>query len=1140
MTVERISVVLPVYNERDNIATCLTGLDRALQGVEHEILVCYDFDEDTTLAGIRAMGEAAPRALRLVKNTLGRGPHNALKAGFAAASGDVVVTTMADLSDPPELIPRLAEKVRAGADVVAGSRYMPGGSQSGGPLLKRTLSRIAGVSLAWVAGLGTSDATSNFRAYSKRFLERTRIDATAGFEIALELTVKAHLAGSRVDEVPSSWTDRTAGESRFRLWKWLPNYLRWYLLALWEPAAVWLALLVGLALPLATWTGHDQEAARLLAWGSAAGAAAALLATRAVRGRTRWFDAGQVLIWFAPPFGNVPAGIMAAIVGARLLASAVFVAASAGALATWNALRRLAGRCDQRAFGIALLAVALTLTRVEFMKRMAGLELDPSWQQSLGRALVEGRRFGVEVQFTYGPLGYFMESPFVAGLYWTKTVLFELVLRLICAGFVALAIARVPGVLERILCALAALMMLGGHDAWAFLVVASVGAWYFARPERGVLHESLGTAVLVVLSLVKFTWFLYAGVVWVLFGAWCWRTRGIHRGLRTPALAAGLLLVLWCGIGQQALDLPRYLWSSWQIASGYPAAMGYGGDLNQLSAALAILGLVGLVALVNLWRRPFCTRALALSLVLVAGAFLAFKAGYVRSFGNSVTYLAFVAAAPFLLTASGAATALDRWRGRLLLGLRLALIALIVPAFAEARMASGRWVQLYFHEAPNTLDWKLRTLLDLGEQRRTIEEESQAIRNQSALPRISETVGRASVDLLGFSQGTLHANGLNWTPRPAFQSYIAYTPGLLRANAEFLAGPSAPWYLLHEFGTIDNHLPNMEDTLALQVMSRDYVLLREEGPYLLLQHTPRPAAERPELQARQVQLDAEFPFGEWIDIGHTPGGAHLLQLEFDRTLRGALMNTLLRPPALHMQVEDSEQRADRFRIVPSMMEAGVFVHPFAVGNADWLEWFTSGNVARVTRVRITLNAGELERGGYEPRVRVRLIRADDLVPARTGSVDRTSRFPMFVTQPHEINARFPWFTDGVGDLPVLVVHAPSELAYGVGAGRHRVRARYGLLPAAWKAGEQGSDGVFFSVVSIAPDGKETVHLRRYVDPRAVQADRAALELDLTLELATPGPIVLRTRPGPRADTNSDFAWWSKIEVTPLGPEQPPR
>ena len=131
-----ISVVLPVFNEQDNIAACLRGLWKALESHEHEILVCYDFDADTTLPAIAAMPDKPP-TVRLVKNELGRGAAFAIRAGFDAAQGDVVVTTMADLCDPPEVIPLMAAKVRGeGADVVAGSRYMQGGSQSGGPLLK--------------------------------------------------------------------------------------------------------------------------------------------------------------------------------------------------------------------------------------------------------------------------------------------------------------------------------------------------------------------------------------------------------------------------------------------------------------------------------------------------------------------------------------------------------------------------------------------------------------------------------------------------------------------------------------------------------------------------------------------------------------------------------------------------------------------------------------------------------------------------------------------------------------------------------------------------------------------------------------------------------------------------------------------
>ncbi len=229
-----LSVVVPVYNEGENIQVCLRRLWAALEPLPHEILVCYDFDADTTLAAIRTMPDAPP-SLRLVKNDLGPGVAYALQAGFQAARGDVIVTTMADLSDPPEVIPAMVQKVRGeGADVVSGSRYMRGGSQTGGPLLKRTLSRLAGLGLYWLTGLGTHDPTTNFRAYSARLLRTVPVESRQGFEVALELTVKAHVLGYKVDEVPSSWQDRSAGRSRFRLWHWMPRYLRWALYCVWR------------------------------------------------------------------------------------------------------------------------------------------------------------------------------------------------------------------------------------------------------------------------------------------------------------------------------------------------------------------------------------------------------------------------------------------------------------------------------------------------------------------------------------------------------------------------------------------------------------------------------------------------------------------------------------------------------------------------------------------------------------------------------------------------------------------------------------------------------------------------------------------------------------------------------------------
>jgi len=119
----------------------------------------------------------------------------------------------------------------SGADVVSASRYVKGGRQVGGPPLKRFMSRTAGLTLHWFGGIATHDPTNNFKLYSRRFLDSVAIESRAGFELALELTVKATLAGRRVAEVPTTWRDRTAGQSNFKLRKWLPHYVRWYVRA---------------------------------------------------------------------------------------------------------------------------------------------------------------------------------------------------------------------------------------------------------------------------------------------------------------------------------------------------------------------------------------------------------------------------------------------------------------------------------------------------------------------------------------------------------------------------------------------------------------------------------------------------------------------------------------------------------------------------------------------------------------------------------------------------------------------------------------------------------------------------------------------------------------------------------------------
>jgi dolichol-phosphate mannosyltransferase len=225
-----VSVVVPVYNEGPAVEPVLRALTSAVTA-PHEILVVYDFNEDSTVPVIARLGQEFP-TIRGHRNDLGRGVLNALKAGLGAAQGTYVVVMMADGSDESDRIGEMLRLAELGADVVAASRYMPGGRQIGGPPLKRLLSRVAGLTLHHLGGVATHDPTNNFKLYAKGFLDDVTIESSAGFELALELTVKATIGRRKVAEVPTTWRDRTAGTSNFRLRQWLPHYLRWYLLAM--------------------------------------------------------------------------------------------------------------------------------------------------------------------------------------------------------------------------------------------------------------------------------------------------------------------------------------------------------------------------------------------------------------------------------------------------------------------------------------------------------------------------------------------------------------------------------------------------------------------------------------------------------------------------------------------------------------------------------------------------------------------------------------------------------------------------------------------------------------------------------------------------------------------------------------------
>lgn len=227
-----LSILIPVYNEAENISKVLDGIDSKVKGIPYEIDVIYDMDRDTTIPVIKKIRKNYSFNLRLVKNKYGSGVLNAIKTGFETARGEAVVFTTADVSDDPADIKKMYELIEAGYDLVSASRHMRGGRQKSRAVFKKYMSKFIGESLHYLTGIDTHDVTNNFKMYRKSMLNEIEIESSGGFEVGMEITVKAFAAGKKITEIPTVWNDRTAGKSRFKVAGWAPNYFRWYMYAL--------------------------------------------------------------------------------------------------------------------------------------------------------------------------------------------------------------------------------------------------------------------------------------------------------------------------------------------------------------------------------------------------------------------------------------------------------------------------------------------------------------------------------------------------------------------------------------------------------------------------------------------------------------------------------------------------------------------------------------------------------------------------------------------------------------------------------------------------------------------------------------------------------------------------------------------
>jgi glycosyltransferase involved in cell wall biosynthesis len=228
----KASVIVPVLYSEPQLRQTLRGLAEVGDGLALEVLLVVDVPDPARETQARAENDAvaAEARARVVYRIGERGFGSALRRAFREASGDVLVPMMADASEDPHDVARLVEAMRDGLDVVAGSRYMRGGGIVGNTA-KQRMSRFYSYLCRLAGGPRIHDISNAFKAYRRSVVESVSTVAES-FDVSVELTLKAHLAGFRVGEVPTVWTNRKEGRSNFSIRTELRNYGRWLMLAL--------------------------------------------------------------------------------------------------------------------------------------------------------------------------------------------------------------------------------------------------------------------------------------------------------------------------------------------------------------------------------------------------------------------------------------------------------------------------------------------------------------------------------------------------------------------------------------------------------------------------------------------------------------------------------------------------------------------------------------------------------------------------------------------------------------------------------------------------------------------------------------------------------------------------------------------
>lgn len=576
------------------------------------------------------------------------------------------------------------------------------------------------------------------------------------------------------------------------------------------------------------------------------------------------------------------------------------------------------------------------------------LGVDVSWSGVLSWAHEHGSQFGSQVVFTYGPLGYLLapyalEATSISTIFISAALCFQIGFGLCLIGgrlslpwrilFFAFFLLEAANAERR-----ADLMLEAGIFCWGFLTAIESG-----RRQRTCVINFLLLAVFA--ALTKVNYFFVGGFSACALGIYFAAGRQGKPGcLILPGFLVCLLLA-WIACGQSASNLPGFVRGAYLLSREYDQAAALEG-----LPALRLGGMfIGLTAFGTIVLHAFegndhgCRRALVQKTVLLGWVtgllFAVWKHSMVRMERLHFYDLAvFGPTIGFVLAAMPTSSSQVR---KLAAGLTLTccLMSVVVVQSAFLPGIEAACAQVV-SESRSHLEW----LLFPAHSQRSIAEEIAARRKEAQLPIFREIVGSGSVDVFGFHQAHALLNGLNYHPRPVFQSYLAYNKELSRLNERFYLSPQAPEYVLFELAGLEHRFAALDDAPALAILLNNYRPLTNESGFLLLKRQSGSA------KVRILATEGNFDMGARFDLRAFSGNDLWLELKVQPTWKGRIAKFLDHSPALRLALwETNSPRSKpilRRQAAPSVLESGFLCSPFFFGTEQILSFYETGSALR--------------------------------------------------------------------------------------------------------------------------------------------------------------------------------------------------